>query len=293
MASTARFELAVDVQAFAAITDSEAIWLAAFKLEFENEEPQRARALMAKARNSLRTQRVWMKSAIVERELARHLSSLCFASSRMSFVVQGKGAAILRLSHDGFGLQGDVAEERRLLQEGLDLFPAFDKLWLMLGQLEERLGAIPAARTAYQTGLKRCIHRYPMPTVHSAHMTCWQGLVRSATSGDFAAVQQSLVKPVRDIWRLACSVPLWRSAARLEEQAGNTAKARALLEQGRLKNVGTPELWLAAVRTEQRAGLHKAADSLMAKALQVRPALSVAVSFCALSTARGTLRSAC
>lgn len=60
------------VQAFAAKADSEAIWLAAFKLEFENEEPLRARALMVKARDSpVQTQRVWMKSAIVERELVR------------------------------------------------------------------------------------------------------------------------------------------------------------------------------------------------------------------------------
>lgn len=67
-------------QAFAAITDSEAIWLAAFKLEFENEEPLRARGLMAKARNSLKTQRVWMKSAIVERQLVRHRTLLCCPS---------------------------------------------------------------------------------------------------------------------------------------------------------------------------------------------------------------------
>jgi pre-mRNA-processing factor 6 len=32
------------------------------------------------------------------------------------------------------------------------------------------------------------------------------------------------------------SVPLWLSAARLEEETGNVPKARALLEQGRLKN---------------------------------------------------------
>lgn len=67
------------MQAFAAITDSEAIWLAAFKLEFENEEPLRARGLMAKARNSLKTQRVWMKSAIVERQLVRPCTLLCCA----------------------------------------------------------------------------------------------------------------------------------------------------------------------------------------------------------------------
>lgn len=53
-----------------------------------------------------------------------------------------------------------MEEERLLLEQGLALFPAFDKLWLMLGQLEERLGRVPAARTAYQTGLRRCIHRW-------------------------------------------------------------------------------------------------------------------------------------
>jgi pre-mRNA-processing factor 6 len=47
------------------------VWLAAFKLEFENNEPERARALLAKARSAEQgaSQRVWMKSAIVEREL--------------------------------------------------------------------------------------------------------------------------------------------------------------------------------------------------------------------------------
>jgi len=64
-------------------------------------------------------------------------------------------------------------------------------------------------------------------------------------------------------------VALWRSAARLEEQGGSVARARALLEQGRSKNLKEPDIWLAAVRTEQRAGLPKAADALMAKALQV------------------------
>lgn len=65
------------------------------------------------------------------------------------------------------------------------------------------------------------------------------------------------------------SIPLWRSAARLEEEAGNVARARALLEQARLKNPKSAELWLAAIRTEQRAGNEKAADTALAKALQV------------------------
>ncbi|KAJ4825870.1 Protein STABILIZED1 [Turnera subulata] len=107
-------------EAYAAIPNSEEIWLAAFKLEFENNEPNRARMLLAKARERGGTERVWMKSAIVERELK------------------------------------NVEEERRLLDEGLKRFPSFFKLWLMLGQLEERLGNLDKAREVYELGLKHC-----------------------------------------------------------------------------------------------------------------------------------------
>ncbi|XP_031482456.1 protein STABILIZED1 [Nymphaea colorata] len=107
-------------EAYAAIPNSEEIWLAAFKLEFENHEHERARKLLAKARERGGTERVWMKSAIVEREL------------------------------------GNTPEERRLLEEGLKLFPSFFKLWLMLGQLEERLDRSEEAKEAYSSGLKHC-----------------------------------------------------------------------------------------------------------------------------------------
>ncbi|KAK6918713.1 hypothetical protein RJ641_017135 [Dillenia turbinata] len=56
-------------EAYLAIPNSEEIWLAAFKLEFENNEPERARMILARAREKERNERVWMKSAIVEREL--------------------------------------------------------------------------------------------------------------------------------------------------------------------------------------------------------------------------------
>lgn len=66
-------------EAFSANPDSEAVWLAAFKLEFENDEPQRARALLARARDTptASTRRVWMKSAIVERELGNAAEVSC------------------------------------------------------------------------------------------------------------------------------------------------------------------------------------------------------------------------
>ena len=84
---------AVLQEAFAANPDSEEIWLAAFKLEFENGERERARALLAKARASNGTERVWLKSAVVEREA------------------------------------GDGAAQRAVLEGGLKSYPASPKLW--------------------------------------------------------------------------------------------------------------------------------------------------------------------
>jgi pre-mRNA-processing factor 6 len=51
--------------------DSEEVILAAFKLEFENNEPERARLLAQRAKESLSdpSARVWQKAAMVAREL--------------------------------------------------------------------------------------------------------------------------------------------------------------------------------------------------------------------------------
>ena len=53
-------------EAFRANPDSEQVWLAAVKLESENNEPDRARMLLAKARERAGTERVWMKSTVLE-----------------------------------------------------------------------------------------------------------------------------------------------------------------------------------------------------------------------------------
>lgn len=190
-------------EAYAAIPNSEEIWLAAFKLEFENHEPERARMLLAKARERGGTERVWMKSAIVEREL------------------------------------GNIEEERKLLNEGLKQFPSFFKLWLMLGQLEERLAE--AAKQQDQTEKQ-----------HSHKMEA---------------------KKVYDSGLKSCpnSVPLWLSLANLEEEMSGLSKARAALTMARKRNPQNPELWLAAVRAELKHGYKKEADILMAKALQECP----------------------
>ena len=43
------------------------------------------------------------------------------------------------------------------------------------------------------------------------------------------------------------SISLWILLARLEKKDGNETRARAILEKGRLKNPGVPELWCVCV----------------------------------------------
>ena len=159
---------AVLEESFAANPESEDIWLAAFKLEFESRQIDRARALLLKAREKAAEsnttssgvkkngagERVYLKSAVVEREA------------------------------------GDVSAERALITEGLERHGNVSwKLWLMLGQLERRVGAFDAARDAYAKGTRR--------------------------------IPQ-------------CAF-LWIELAALETALGNHHKARAVLEQARLR----------------------------------------------------------
>jgi len=112
--------------AFSANPNSEQIWLAAVKLEHENNEGARARSLLERARDRAGTERVWMKSALLEREL------------------------------------GNSDAERLLLDDAMKKYPQFPKFWMMRGQLEERTGNLDAAREIFQRGLKNCMHSVPL-----------------------------------------------------------------------------------------------------------------------------------
>jgi pre-mRNA-processing factor 6 len=106
-------------EAFAANPDAEAVWLAAFKLEFETGQVARARAILAKARAGVAgaaSPRIWMKAAILERA------------------------------------EGEAGAEAAILADGIARFPAFAKLHLMHAQAAARAGDIDAARAAYAAG---------------------------------------------------------------------------------------------------------------------------------------------
>lgn len=113
-------------QAFEANPNSEQIWLAAVKLEAENGEHGRAELLLSRARENADTAKVWVKSAVLERQL------------------------------------GKVTEAVQLLDQGLEKYPTADKLWMIRGQILIDRGDNQKARENYVKALKSCPKSVPL-----------------------------------------------------------------------------------------------------------------------------------
>lgn len=97
------------------------------KLESENNEYERARKLLAKARNSSAcSAKVYMKSAKLE---------WCL---------------------------NNIEEAKRFVDEGVEKYPDFAKLWMMKGQLAELQGKIEEATKTYADAVKVNKHSIPL-----------------------------------------------------------------------------------------------------------------------------------
>lgn len=248
--------------AFAANPGSEAVWLAAAKLEVETGEFERARALLARARGSAPSARVIMKSALLERDA------------------------------------GDAAAEEALLRAGVAAFPTAPKLWMMLGQLYQRVAAtkiaalaaassgasapaassaalaeasafVERAREAYSTGTRTCPSSIPLWVLAARLEEAYGGGIDAAVAAAAAAGPGAGAGPGRAGTGGAGDGGSDAAASGSAGGAGaGVARARALLETARLRNPRCPELYLHSVRLERRAGNERLAEHLLARGLQ-------------------------
>ncbi|KAI5922737.1 pre-mRNA splicing factor [Camillea tinctor] len=184
-------------RAFQQNPNNEDIWLAAVKLEAENDQIEQARGLLKTARQEAPTDRVWMKSVAFERQL------------------------------------NDLDAALDLVQQALNLFPAYAKLWMIKGQIYEDLGKMLQAREAYATGVKAVPGSVPLWLLYS-RLEEKLGQIPKARS-------------VLDRARFAVpkSAELWCESIRLERRAQNTKQAESLMERA-LRDVPKPEqgiLW--------------------------------------------------
>lgn len=197
-------------RAFNQNPNNEDIWLAAVKLEADARQTDQARELLATARREAGTDRVWVKSVAFERQL------------------------------------GNADEALDLVNQGLQLYPKADKLWMMKGQIYESQNKYPQAREAYGTGTRACSRSVPL----------W--LLASRLEEKAGAVVKA--RSVLDRARLAVpkSAELWTESVRVERRANNIAQAKILMAKA-LQEVPTSGLlwsesiWHLEPRAQRKA----------------------------------------
>eukprot|EP01135_Chromosphaera_perkinsii_P001597 Nk52_evm67s207 gene=Nk52_evmTU67s207 len=219
--------------AFAANPNSEEIWLAASQLEVENNLPDRARILLKEARSNASTARVWMKSAKLEWQL------------------------------------GDLDSCKVLLDEAVKKFPLFDKLWLMSGQLAEKLKDYKTAYSFCVTGTKRCPGSTPLWKFLSALSARFHGINSARAIMERGRIGiQKLVDSVNEAHGfkspegdkiasdskkqklLNALAEIWDLSVELELKHGNADAAKTILAQGLQKCPNSGVLWTRAILME-------------------------------------------
>lgn len=223
-------------RAFKVHADSEAIWLAAAKIESESGEVERARGILEKARQNAGSAKVFMKSALLERQ------------------------------------EGDRDAERRMLEVGLERYGSAEKLWLMLGQWYEDakeeneedgmdvvedtvertrkegggwVRQLRSAREVYSKGVVKC--------AKCVHL--WIRFARLEERRGGAARARAILERGREKCKGVEDMDvLWRESVYLEvrdskRQAAMSMMARALQECKR-----SGRLWALSIGLENRKG---------------------------------------
>ncbi|TIA68703.1 hypothetical protein E3P91_03963 [Wallemia ichthyophaga] len=147
--------------AFNANPSSEAVWLAAVKLEAENNEIKNARMLLNKARLQSSTERIWMKSAVFERQHGNSIEALkCVNEALTKFPTFDKlymiKVGLLDGNVDGGGddngSRSNNKEIRDTFAAALKKCPQSPTLWILSSRFEEKMGVIIRSRALLEKG---------------------------------------------------------------------------------------------------------------------------------------------
>jgi pre-mRNA-processing factor 6 len=228
--------------AFAANPDSESVWLAAAKLEWETGESERARVLLQRARDRAPTERVYMKSALLERELGHPKAALS------------------------------------LLDEGIGKYPKFAKLYMMGGQIysndfpNKMKTHLEKARKVYQEGIEQCPDNVILWILASRLEEQAHTFLSVVDNNNNNNVNNNHDENNSNNNSNNNSSNSKTAGGITVASAGaGVTKARSLLELARLKNPKNDVLWLEAIRLERRSNNIKLAETLMARAIQECP----------------------
>ncbi|KAL4998114.1 PRP1 splicing factor, N-terminal-domain-containing protein [Aspergillus recurvatus] len=216
-------------RAFNQNPNNEDIWLAAVKLEADAQQTDQARELLATARREAGTDRVWIKSVAFERQL------------------------------------GNIDDSLDLANQGLQLYPKADKLWMMKGQIYESQNKLPQAREAYGTGTRAC----------PKSVALW--LLASRLEEKAGAVVRA--RSVLDRARLAVpnSPELWTESVRVERRGNNLPQAKVLMARALQEVPSSGLLWSESIWHLEPRSQRKARSLEAIKKVDNDPILFVTV----------------
>lgn len=136
-------------QAFTANPNSEQIWLAAVKLESENDEYERAQFLLKNAREKSGTERVWMKSAVFERQMKNFEAALAMLDEALAKYPTFDKLWMIKSQIEDMDLSNQ-AKARETLNKAVKACPKSVTLWILLARLEEKSGMLVKARSTLE-----------------------------------------------------------------------------------------------------------------------------------------------
>ncbi|KAL0250714.1 hypothetical protein I308_102897 [Cryptococcus tetragattii IND107] len=135
-----------------------------------------------------------------------------------------------------------------------------ERVWMKSAVLLRQLGKLDEALSTLEVAIKK------FASFDKLHMI--RGQIYQSRN-EVALARNAYAQGCRSCPK---SISLWILSARLEEKAGVTIKARALLEKARLHNPKNDELWAESIKIEERTGSTQQAKSVLARAMQECPA---------------------
>jgi len=183
--------------------------LTAVKLEQDNELYPRARSLLEKARASAGTARVWMKSAILERELNNGSEELNLLQNALKrYPDYSKIWLMLAQFYERYDENNNKKEARRIYVEAIEACPTSIPLWIGFSKLEEKVNGIMGARMILEKA------RLKNPNNADLWLAAVKNEVKNAKPGDTKLAMNMLSKGIKECPN---SGKLWSEIIELEE----------------------------------------------------------------------------
>lgn len=135
---------------------------------------------------------------------------------------------------------GNLSEAERLLDEAVQKYPDFAKLWMMKGQIQEELNNVDNAREAYKQGTKKCPRSIPI----------WLLLGRLEEKTGLTTKARSVFEQARQ--KISKCPELWLEAVRIETRGGRKEFARTLMAKAMQDCPASGILWAEAIFMESR-----------------------------------------